>query len=109
MFPKVALFVFAAEPSTVPEIASIFTQNYGKALAVKFHAVGQRDRETFAYIEPLAELGQGEVIFVADGLKLSATCDVPKVVIVRSRIYWWYIMRRHQAWERHRIAAMIRA
>jgi len=107
VFPQVAVFVFRPKrPVDLSVIRVRFEKEYGTAPAIAFHSVAFAKEQTYAFVEAIEELGQGEQMFVTEGLKLSAASEPPPLVVVRSRLRWWWVNRQYQAWLRARDRAL---
>jgi len=65
-----------------------------------FYACGQDDTRTYAFVEAVEELGQGEDMFVSDGLKVASQADATKTYVTSSSFWWWLHRRSYRNWER---------
>lgn len=77
----------------------IFRERYGIAPAVSFYACGHDASRTYAFVEPIEQLGQGEHMFVSDGLKVSSQADEAKTHVTDSSFWWWFHRRSYRKWE----------
>jgi hypothetical protein len=107
VFPQVAVFVFRPQrPVDLSLIRARFEKEYGAAPAIAFHSVAFAEEQTYAFVEAIDQLGQGEHMFVTDRLKLSAASEPPPLVVVRSQLRWWWVNRQYRAWLRARDRAL---
>jgi len=100
-FPRFTIFVFRPSQSIdLADVRAVFEASYAVVPAVHFHGVAHANGHTFAFIRPIQELAQGEQMFVVDGLKLSVSSAPPRMVVVKSRLHWWWVNRQHRSWQR---------
>jgi len=51
-------------------------------------------------LDAIEQLDDGEHMFVADGLKISAQGDVAAAHVTQSRVGWWLVQRSYRRWRR---------
>jgi hypothetical protein len=64
--------------------------------AVRIGAVGIVRGMTLAAVWPIHELGQGEEMFIEDGVKVDVPASAPVVTLTNSRLRWWWIRRAYR-------------
>lgn len=101
--PRRATIIFRSGEEGEKHARRIFHERYGIAPAISFYACGHDASWTYAFVEPIEELGQGEDMFVSDGLKVSAQADEAKTLVTSSSFWWWFHRRGYRKWE-HRVA-----
>jgi hypothetical protein len=74
-------------------------------VAVRVGAIGSAGGMTFAAVWPIHELHDGEQIFIAAGVKIDAPYDDRPVMVIRSRLQWWWLERAYTRWRRRRDAS----
>jgi hypothetical protein len=99
-FPARSTIVFRPEPDAEAEAhaRNVFKERFGRAPAISFYAPGHAGGRTFAYVEPIDELADGESMFVADGLKIAAQGDVVPTYVTSSRFWWWLYRANYRRW-----------
>ena len=100
-FPTRATIVFRPEPDDEAEsdARGVFREKYGRASAISFYAPAHDGTRTFALVEAIGELGQGEQMFVSDGLKIAAQADAAPTHVTDSSFSWWLQRRSYRRWK----------
>jgi hypothetical protein len=100
-FPTRATIVFRPEPDDEAEsnARALFCERYGRASAILFYAPAHDETRTYAFVEAIEELGQGEQMFVSDGLKIAAQADATLTYITHSSFRWWLHRRSYRKWK----------
>jgi len=78
---------------------AVFRERYGRASAILFFAPAHDETRTYAFVEALEELGQGEHMFVSDGLKIAAQAHATRTYITHSSFRWWLHRRSYRKWK----------
>jgi hypothetical protein len=101
-FPTRAAIIFRPRSGDEGERRArrVFRDRYGAAPAILFYACGHDGTRTYAFVEALEELAQGEEMFVSDGLKISSQADGSKTYVTSSSFWWWFHRRSYRKWER---------
>jgi hypothetical protein len=101
-FPMRATVVFRSQSTRAGESHArrVFHERYGVAPAISFYACGHDGTRTYAFVEAIEELGQGEDMFVSDGLKVSSQADESETYVTSSFFRWWFHRRSYRKWER---------
>ena len=101
-FPLRATIVFRPQSRGEGERQArrVFRDRYGIAPAVMFYACGHDNTRTYAFVEAIEELGQGEEMFVSDGLKVASQANATKTHVTSSAFWWWLHRRSYRNWER---------
>jgi hypothetical protein len=100
-FPTQATIVFRPEADDEAETnaRAIFRERNGRAAAISFYAAAHDESRTYAFVEALEELGEGEHMFVSAGLKIAAQADATPTYVTRSSIWWWLHRRSYRKWK----------
>ena len=78
----------------------VFCDRYSIAPAVLLYACGHDNTRTYAFVEAIEELAQGEDMFVSDGLKVASQADGTKTHVTSSSFWWWLHRRSYRNIER---------
>jgi hypothetical protein len=99
-FPLRSTIVFRPEPDTAAEACArhIFEHEYGSAAVISFYSPGHANGRSFAYVEAIDDLADGEEMFVADGLKVATQGSVTPTDVTKSRFWWWMYQRAYRKW-----------
>jgi len=106
--PTIRTIVFRPEPDGEAErrARSIFQQRYALAPAILFYAVGYLGDSSFALVEAVEELAQGEQMFVVDGLEIAARNQGERTEVTNSRLRWWLQRKLHHQWRLSTVHAL---
>lgn len=106
-FPsRVYVFTPGSRIESEKSAQSAFESAAAIAVAVRVGAIASVTTKTFAAVWPIYELGDGEDMFIARGVKIDAPHENPQVTIVSSRARWWLIQRRYRRWLKRRDAML---
>ncbi|HEX5718887.1 MAG TPA: hypothetical protein VF179_22180 [Thermoanaerobaculia bacterium] len=89
--PLRATIVFRPMPDAEAQAIArdVFHQNYGVAPAISFYAPAHDGTRTFAYVEAIQELADGEQMFVNEGLKIATQGATAPTSVTNSSLWWW--------------------
>ena len=102
------VYVFRPESSIASRNAAhiAFDSAADTCVAVRVGAIGRSGATTFAAVWPIHELGDGEEMFIEDGVKVNAPAEDLRVTIVRSRIKWRLTRWLYESWCERQDAAL---
>lgn len=102
--PLRATIVFRPMPDAEAQAIArdVFHQNYGVAPAISFYAPAHDGTRTFAYVEAIQELADGEQMFVNEGLKIATPGAAAPTSVTNSSLWWWLYRRAYRRWSRRR-------
>lgn len=103
---RVYVFTPGSRTESGQSAQSAFDSAAAVAVAVRVGAIASLPAKTFAAVWPIHELGDGEDMFIARGVKINAPHENPPVTIVSSRVRWWLIQRLYRCWLKRRDAML---
>ena len=107
-FPLRATIIFRPEPDGAAHTmaSQLFERRYGAAPAVSFYAPARDESRTFAFVESIEELADGEDMFVEEQLKIALQGAETRTYVTDSSVRWWVYRRQYERWSRKTAEAL---